>query len=178
MLPAFTESGFLPEGLHHADWHEFVSRYSFGRRRPDLLEGLQQMLNLLSFANCTAVHLGGSFVSTKECPGDFDGIYMLAGVDRSRLPLEIDASVLAQADIFGGTIVPEDWVYTDIGHMGTRLHCNKQDQPVGVVVLNPLEVPLMKAWPRYAHRYPPGHTLGAGPAILPLADYRIPGFSL
>lgn len=178
MLPAFNESGLLPEGLHHADWDEFVSRYSFGRKRPDLLEGLQQILNLLAFANCTAVHLGGSFVTNKEWPGDFDGIYMLAGVDRSCLPLEVDASVQAQGDIFGGCIVPEDWVYPDIGHMGTCLHRNKKGEPAGIVVLNPLAVPLMKAWPRYARRFPEEYRGGAAPASLPLADYRIPGFSI
>jgi hypothetical protein len=177
MLPAFTSAGFLPVGNHNADWFEFVARYGFNSRRQNLLEGMQQLLNLLAFANCTAVQFGGSFVSNKPCPSDFDGIYMLAGVNRPALPLEIDASVQAQADIFGGSIVPEDWVYTDIGHMGTRLQTTKQGLSVGIVVLNPQTVPVMQAWPRYHHFFPAGHRIGPPPAHLPLADYRIPGFS-
>lgn len=157
MLPDFTAAGFLPPGVHPCSWDEFVARYSHGWRRPTLIEGLQQMLNLLAFANCTEVRLGGSFVSSKPVPGDFDGIYMLEGVDRNKLPLELDASVNAQGDIFGGCIVPANWEFTDIGAMATCLERTKKgDQVVGLASLNPRQVPIMEAWPRYAHRFPGG----------------------
>lgn len=170
MIPQFN-AGFLPAGTYHADWNEFVERFSFGWRRPDLLEGLQQMLNLLGFANCTQVQLGGSFVSEKLAPGDFDGIYMLDGVDRSKLPLELDASVNAQSDIFGGMIVPEDWDFTDIGRMAMCLRKNKAGREVGVVVLNPQDVPVMAPWPRYLRHFPGATTAGPFPHFLPLAGW-------
>lgn len=152
MIPPFTPEGFLPAGLHTASWSEFVARFAHNSRRQRLLfEGLQHILNLLAIAGCTEVRIGGSFVTTKELPGDFDGIWMLDGVNEKKLPLEIFASVGAQPDIFGGTIVPSNWGYTDIGSMLPALEINRARQRVGVVVLAPHEVPFAEPLPRYRH---------------------------
>ncbi len=160
MLPQFTADGFLPEGLHHASWSEFIDRFGGSKRRTQLIDlGLHHLLNLLALAGCMEVRLGGSFVSSKEAPGDFDGIWMLAGVDEKKLPLEVFASVGAQADIFGGSLVPEDWQYTDIGILAQALATNRAGVKVGIVVLAPQEVPLTKPLDRYRRFFGlPRHT--------------------
>jgi hypothetical protein len=168
LLPQFTSDGFLPAGLHHASWSEFIARFGGGKRRTQLINlGLQQLLNLLAMAGCTEVRLGGSFVTSKETPGDFDGIWMLAGVDEKKLPLEVFASVGAQADIFGGSLVPEDWQYTDIGILSKALETNRAGVKVGIVVLTPQEVPLTQPLDRYRHFFampPCGTRVSSGDA--------------
>ncbi len=74
---------------------------------------------------------------------------MSAGVDENRLPMEIYASVGAQSDIFGGSLVPENWQYTDIGVLAQALETNRKGIKVGMVVLAPQEVPFIQPLDRY-----------------------------
>jgi hypothetical protein len=155
MLPNYTSAGFLPTGDHHAEWSEFVARYGNGDRRQKLLKPIQQILNLLGKAGCTEVRIGGSFVTTKPVPGDFDGVWALDGVDMDRLPLELIASIDAQPDIFGGAIIPMNWHYTDICDFDKALETNKEGAPVGIVTLNPADVPIAKPMDRYKRFFEP-----------------------
>jgi hypothetical protein len=143
MLPNFTSAGFLPSGHHHAHWTEFVARYGIGQRRQKLLtQGIQQILNLLAQAGCSEVRIGGSFVTTKERPNDFDGVWRLEGTDLNKLPIELYASIDAQPFIFEGSMIPTDWHYTDIGDFDKALETNKLGEAVGIVILRPADVPL------------------------------------
>lgn len=158
MLPNYTSAGFLPPGHHHADWNEFVTRYGNGDRRQMLLKPIRQILNLLAKAGCTEVRIGGSFVTTKPIPGDFDGVWSLDGVDIERLPLELYGSIDAQPDIFGGAIIPMNWHYTDICDFDKALETNKNGAPVGIVTLNPFEVPIATPMDRYKRFFEPATT--------------------
>jgi hypothetical protein len=149
MIPEFTEEGFLPPGHHNAGWEEFIDRYVTNDRRRALAQSLQQFLNLLGFANCSEVRIGGSYVTSKVTPGDFDGVWMVAGADRDKVPMELDYSIAAQPEIFGGCIVPDEHQYTDIGMMVAAIETNKKNEPVGIVCLDPRQVPLAEPWERY-----------------------------
>lgn len=149
MIPQFTSEGFLPPGRHQADWREFFNRYVTNDRRVKLADSMQQFMNLLGFANCSEVRIGGSYVTSKATPGDFDGVWMVAGADRDKVPMELDYSIAAQPEIFGGSIVPEDHQYTDIGMMIAAIETSKKNEPVGIVCLDPRQVPLAKPWDRY-----------------------------
>lgn len=82
MLPAFDpETGRLPEGEHEATWEELVERFGWNRRRRQLLDGLADALESLSDAGCRRVWLNGSFVTSKDEPGDFDACWDTTGVD-------------------------------------------------------------------------------------------------
>ena len=83
--PHEEESGNLPPGLHLATWGEVASRFGGSERRLDLLAGLKQALLSLRSAGCRQAYLDGSFVTTKEAPGDFDACWEASGVDASRL---------------------------------------------------------------------------------------------
>ena len=86
-----------------------MSRYATNTRRGELLGGLLDALHHLRAAGCTTAYLGGSFVTAKEHPGDFDACWESRGVDASRLDRELldfgDARA-AQKARYGGELFP------------------------------------------------------------------------
>jgi hypothetical protein len=86
MIPPFDPApGALPPGIHEATWAAVVVRYGYNPVRRRLLDGLAMALEGLRVAGCRRAYLGGSFVTTKPEPGDFDMCWDVAGVDEDRL---------------------------------------------------------------------------------------------
>lgn len=86
MIPAFDEAtGNLPPGIHDASWDEIVLRYGYNAKRRKHLQGLKRALNELASAGCSTAYLDGSFVTTKEEPGDFDACWDADGVNADDL---------------------------------------------------------------------------------------------
>ncbi len=109
MLPPFDSSGNLPSGIHLAEWSEFVARYGTTPRRLTLLAGLRDALDNLRSAGCWQVYVGGSFVTTKPEPGDFDACWGITGVEPALLDpvlLTFDNGRAAQKARFGGELFP------------------------------------------------------------------------
>ncbi|MEO5840293.1 MAG: hypothetical protein ABIQ73_08290 [Acidimicrobiales bacterium] len=110
MLSAFDpESGRLPPGEHVASWDEVVDRFGWTERRRRLLDGLAEAIELLGEAGCRKVWLNGSFVTSKDEPGDFDACWDSEGVDLDALdPVLLDLSDhrAAQKARFGGELFP------------------------------------------------------------------------
>src|SRR5438270_80024 len=75
----------LPHAMHHADWETFCRVYGFSFIRRALLQGLQNMITLLKHCGCRRVLVGGSFVTEKDFPGDFDGCWDVDGVNIDEL---------------------------------------------------------------------------------------------
>jgi hypothetical protein len=50
----------------------------WSRKRPELLEGLKEALELMASCGVVRVYLDGSFVTDKDRPNDIDGCYDLA----------------------------------------------------------------------------------------------------
>lgn len=84
MIPEFTEDGFLPEGIHRATLSEFEERFvvspgSFQRRKV-----FRYLRDLVKEATNSGIVkrllVGGSFVTAKSEPNDFDCVIVL---DRS-----------------------------------------------------------------------------------------------
>jgi hypothetical protein len=102
-------SGRLPDGEYQVDWQEVVERFGWNPRRRQLLDGLAEAIELLGAARCRRVWLNGSFVTTKDEPGDFDACWDPAGVDLDVLdPVLTDFSAgrAAQKARFGGELLP------------------------------------------------------------------------
>jgi Family of unknown function (DUF6932) len=81
VIPPFDADGDLPQGVHGATWLEFTERFCiFARsdRRRRLCQRMEQMV-----AEARASHIveriifGGSFVSSRTEPNDFDCIMVL-----------------------------------------------------------------------------------------------------
>jgi hypothetical protein len=76
---AFT--GNLPGGEHAATWQDMRNRFGQTPWRQQLLAGMLDALRLLKAAGCLRVYVDGSFVTSKEEPGDFDACWDTEGVD-------------------------------------------------------------------------------------------------
>ena len=95
MIPTHDKRGNLPPGVHPAIWVEIVSRYGYNAQRRKQLKGLRAALDNLKAAGCKKAYLDGSFITTKEMPGDYDLCWEPRGVDHSMLdPLFILARYL------------------------------------------------------------------------------------
>ena len=91
MLPALTPSGCLPPGIHAATWAELCSPFGGAGRRAQLLGGLQHAAINLRDAGARDIWLDGSFVTDKEEPGDYDGVWDPRQTDLSKVdPIFID----------------------------------------------------------------------------------------
>ena len=109
MLPAFTEDGLLPPGVHWADWEEFVRRFGHNPWRTMLLEGLRVALANLKNAGCLVAYIDGSFVTEKLYPRDFDSCWDEDGVDPTVLNpilLRFDIGMVAQKEEYLGELYP------------------------------------------------------------------------
>jgi hypothetical protein len=103
-IPAFNELGYLPPGIYEASWLEFMIRFAINPQRLRLASGLAAALRKLGSAGCRRVLIGGSFVTSKEHPNDFDGWYESFGLDLDLLdPLFLE-DVESQIEVFGGTL--------------------------------------------------------------------------
>jgi hypothetical protein len=75
MLPPFDTEGCLPPGEHEVTWEEFTERFGWNDRRRGLIQGLAEAIEILRRAECPRLWVDGSFVTSKEIPGDFDVCY-------------------------------------------------------------------------------------------------------
>ena len=109
MIPEWLTNGDLPPGTHFATWAQIEKRLPFNPRRARLLAGLREACRLPRKAGCQLVYLDGSFVTTKEHPGDFDACWDTQHVDEDALdPVFWDFSQgrAAQKRRFGGEFFP------------------------------------------------------------------------
>ncbi len=112
-LPEFSAEGHLPPGVYSTDLPEFLGRFARGNKRQKLAGGLVRQLDILTRCGCKQVILGGSFVTAKQKPGDFEGLWLVEGTDLEAL-VRLEPALLAQtADAptqldadYGGTLSP------------------------------------------------------------------------
>jgi hypothetical protein len=112
MIPDFTSEGWLPKGIHEAGWNEIQTKFGDTKHRKHLLSGLRQALSDLALAGCKAIYLDGSFITTKEIPGDFDACWDDDGVDWDALDetlLSFENVRAAQKARYGGELFPMRW---------------------------------------------------------------------
>jgi hypothetical protein len=96
MLPPFTETGVLPAGVHVASWDEVEERFGGSARREVLLDGLLAAATNLRAAGARVLWLDGSFVTDKEEPDDWDGVWDPSNADITRVdPVLVDPNDLA-----------------------------------------------------------------------------------
>ena len=72
-IPDFNDLGYLQPGVYESSWPEFMERFATNAKRQRLITGLAAALLKLGQAGCRRVIIGGSFVTSKQNPNDFDG---------------------------------------------------------------------------------------------------------
>lgn len=111
MIPKFEQNGNLPAGIHLSTWEEIKDVLAFNEHRQQLLEGMERVSEILKQTGCSRIYIGGSFVSRKTYPKDFDLLYDDKGVD-FKLLQSLDINLfeagmnkrLAQKKTYGGEI--------------------------------------------------------------------------
>ena len=142
MLPAWTDAGTLPPGEHAATWAECVERFGWNPYRLTLLEGLLRALQNLRDAGCQRVFLDGSFVTSKEAPGDYDGCWETRGVDVALLdPIFIDVADIRagrprQKAKYRGELFAASWPADGKRRFREFFQYDRDDRPKGIVVID------------------------------------------
>ena len=85
MIPDFESTGNLPEGIHFARMEELVERFGYNPKRAWLIDGLKLLVVSLQKANCPLIYIDGSFVTSKEIPGDYDLCWSLVDVIEEKI---------------------------------------------------------------------------------------------
>lgn len=139
MLPPFDASGRLPIGTHEVEWPEVTERFGGTPRRRWLLSGLAEGLRLLCAAGCKAVYLGGSFVTAKPAPEDFDAAWDTTGVDEDQLDavfFDFADDRAAQKSRFGGEFFPAQFTEGMSGRPFVQFfQLTRDGVAVGIVVI-------------------------------------------
>lgn len=139
-LPPFDSQGNLPPGIHWTSWPEFVKRFDTNQQRHKLMSGLREAIELLSRAGCRAVYVGGSFVTSKDSPNDFDACWDNEGVSLifiHRLEPALLGSLKEQLARFGGELGRAQAITPQTGkEFLSFLQSDKNGNPRGVVAID------------------------------------------
>lgn len=145
MIPVFDDQGNLPLGIHVATWDELTARFGISPHRQKLLSGLRAALQSLKNSRCRQVYVDGSFVTSKEQPGDFDGCWNVDSVDPDKLDpvlLEFASRRAAQKAKYCGELFLAN---AAADPAGTRFidffQLNKDGHPKGIIALDSKDLP-------------------------------------
>lgn len=99
----------LEPGRYELTWNEFGDSFFNNEHRRHLGQGMLAAIKDLQNAGCKRVEVGGSFVSSKPLPKDFDLVFQKDGVDMSRVDSTISSKQYwMQQDKFGGELFADD----------------------------------------------------------------------
>jgi hypothetical protein len=86
----------LPQGLHHVTFREFRDAFAFNERRSWLFEGFRAACQELRAAGCARIYVGGSYVTSKLDPSDYDACWDPKGVAASLDPVLYEDRLLLE----------------------------------------------------------------------------------
>lgn len=105
-----------------------------------MLAGLACALRDLRAAGCKRAYIDGSFITTKEHPGDFDACWDLDGVDFDVIDevlLTFDAGRRAQKAKYRGELFPADAAADPLGTLFRDFFQRDRDgNPKGIIVID------------------------------------------
>jgi hypothetical protein len=105
MPPPFNEDGYLPPGVYPCSCAEFQSYFGHNPHRTRLISGLFALAKNLAQVGCQQIWMGGSLVTVKTNPGDFDGCFDAVEIDWGAPDLDpVIGDPEAQLKQFGGTL--------------------------------------------------------------------------
>ncbi len=89
MIPQFTDSGFLPPGIHQATLDEVEARFGSGSElRRVQMESVRWMVDLATRAGVQRIVLNGSFVTDIMEPNDVDCVLLASTVLKDQMAEE------------------------------------------------------------------------------------------
>lgn len=99
VIPEFTRSGELPEGVHRCNGHEFISHFCQDEYRKPYTKTITDILDFAKVRNSRYVLIGGSFVTNHRNPSDIDVVIVLR--EKEDIPSKGERLILSgkKADI-------------------------------------------------------------------------------
>jgi len=91
-----TDIQALPAGLHFIALREFREAFAYNHRRAWLFEGFIAACKALREAGCGRIYIGGSYVTSKSEPGDYDACWDPIGVSANLDPVLYDDNFLLE----------------------------------------------------------------------------------
>lgn len=89
MIPELDADGFLPEGIWRCTGNEFLTRFSNGDSRKQYKQTILNILDYAAHHGAPSVLVGGSFVTNKKSPADFDSVILFA--NETQIPPRIES---------------------------------------------------------------------------------------
>jgi hypothetical protein len=132
-IPGFNDLGYLPPGVYESSWSEFMERFAINAKRQRLITGLAAALRKLGLAGCRRVIIGGSFVTSKQNPNDFDGWYDDFGLDPNILDPLFNKNAREQQIVFGGRL------FDNLTYEGF-FRTDREGRPKGIIALDPKDL--------------------------------------
>lgn len=77
VIPAFTQRGELPEGVHRCNGYEFIERFCQDEFRKPYTKTITDILDFAKNRYARFVFIGGSFVTDHRNPSDIDVVIVL-----------------------------------------------------------------------------------------------------
>jgi len=140
MIPEFTDDGFLPPGIHVASLEEFRQRFNMFTGSDQRLRVFERFERLFLDAQQSGivqrVFVGGSFVTAKPDPNDFDCILVLDPeiLGRTLRPFQYNLVSRRMARrMFGGDVLPALDGSAALGGYLKFFQSTRDGEPVGVV---------------------------------------------
>lgn len=138
----FQANGNLPKGIHVMLIEEFETKFGSNSHRKKLIEGLKRGMSHLKDCGCKTIFIDGSFVTTKEMPGDFDACWDSDGVDFPKLVsqystlVDFDDHRKNQKNLYFGEFFPAS-IITDGGvPFIAFFQKDKNGDPKGIVQID------------------------------------------
>ncbi|KUJ49772.1 DUF6932 family protein [Chryseobacterium sp. JAH] len=142
MAISFQPNGNLSEGVYIMSLENFEKQFGVNNYRKMLINGLKLGMSHLKDCGCKRIFIDGSFVTTKELPGDFDACWDADGVDLDKLEsiygtlLDFSDERKKQKELYSGEFFPaqapasEDLIYFYFFQQ------DKDENPKGIVQIN------------------------------------------
>ena len=119
----------LPKGLHYVTFREFRDGFATNAHRQWLFEGFRLACRDLRAAGCSKIFVGGSYVTSKEFPGDYDACWDPVGVSGTLDPLIYDENFrIERREKYRGDLLIGD---CDAGPSGANFRFLSKDRVSG-----------------------------------------------
>jgi hypothetical protein len=144
------KAGYLPEGIHNASWDTLSKSFGGNDQRAKMLQGMLDGLHDLKESGVKDVFLGGSFVTKKGVPGDFDIVFNVkhGQFDKMLDKLSVLSSKGEMKNVYGGEFLPNGVKNTMLDILKTT----RDERAVGVVKIDLSSLPARPAFANTAER--------------------------
>lgn len=133
----------MKPGIHSFTLEELKNQFSYNEPRAAIFEKIAKLASHLKNAGCQKLYIGGSFITGKKVPGDFDACFEYNGADMRLLdPLLKNplADKVARKAKFGGDVFMRGANRMNADHV-REFQLGRDSNTKGIVVIDLRDAP-------------------------------------